>query len=139
MVLRLVHIERDRMMVRVEQGKGHKDRYTILSPVALELLEIHWRKNGPADYLFFGNDHSRPMCAGTAQAVYYQALEKSGVRKVGGIHVLRHCFATHLMENGVDIYRIKRWMGHRALSTTAGYMHVTREHLLKTKSPLDML
>ena len=138
-VLRPVHIDRGRMMLRVEQGKGHKDRYTILSPVALELLETHWRKNGSADYLFYGRDRTKPMCVGTAQAVYYQALEKSGVRKVGGIHVLRHCFATHLMENGVDIYRIKRWMGHRALSTTAGYMHVTREHLLKTKSPLDML
>jgi len=138
-ILRPVHIDRDRMMVLVVQGKGHKDRYTILSPVALDLLGKHWRLNGPADYLFFGRDRTRAMCSGTAQSVYYQALEKSGVRKVGGIHVLRHCFATHLMENGVDIYRIKRWMGHRALSTTARYMHVTREHMLKIKSPLDSL
>lgn len=138
-VLRPVHIERSRMMLRIEQGKGHKDRYTILSPVALELLETHWRKNRFTDYIFFGRDRTKPMCAGTAQAVYYQAIEKSGVRKVGGIHVLRHCFATHLMENGVDIYRIKRWMGHNALSTTARYMHVTREQMLKTRSPLDEL
>lgn len=61
------------------------------------------------------------------------------MRKVGGIHVLRHRFATHLMEAGVDIYIIKRWMGHRALSTTGRYMHVTSEHLRQVKSPLDML
>jgi len=137
--LRCVHIERSRMMLRVEQGKGHKDRYTILSPVALDLLESHWHKNKFSDYIFYGNDRTKPMSVGTAQAVYYQALEKSGVRKVGGIHVLRHCFATHLMENDVDIYHIKRWMGHRALSTTARYMHVTREHIKKTRSPLDDL
>jgi len=133
------HIESDRMMVRIEQGKGHKDRYTVLSSLALERLKEHWRVDGPMDYLFYGRDKSRPMSVGTAQQVYYQALEKSGVRRVGGIHVLRHCFATHLMEMGTDIYIIKRWMGHRALRTTAGYMHVTSEHLRSVKSPLDLL
>jgi len=72
-VLRPVHIERGRMMLRVEQGKGHKDRYTILSPVALELLEAHWRKNRFTGYIFYGRDRTKPMCAGTAQAVYSAA------------------------------------------------------------------
>jgi site-specific recombinase XerD len=64
-------------------------------------------------------------------------LRRSGVRRVGGIHVLRHCFATHALEAGTDVYTIKRWMGHRALTTTGGYMHVTAEHLANGKSPLD--
>ena len=76
---------------------------------------------------------------GTAQRVYYDALRRSGVRRVGGTHVLRHCFATHLMEAGTDIYTIKRWMGHGALMTTGRYMHVTAEHLATVKSPLDTL
>ena len=133
------HIDRGRMMLFVENGKGHKDRYTILSKKALALLEAHWCANGPFDYFFFGRDRRQPMSIGTAQAVYYQALKRSGVRHVGGIHVLRHCFATFLMEHDVDIYTIKRWMGHRALVTTGRYMHVRREHQLKIKSPLDTL
>lgn len=132
------HIDRGRMMLFVN-GKGDKDRYTILSKRALTLLEEHWYANGPFDYFFHGRDRSKPMCTGTAQAVYYQALKRANVRHVGGIHVLRHCFATYLMEQDVDIYIIKRWMGHRALVTTGRYMHVRAEHLRKVKSPLDTL
>lgn len=133
------HIDRGRMMLLVEGGKGHKDRYTILAKKALRLLEDHWRINGPFDYFFFGRDRAVPMSIGTAQQVYYQALARSGVRHVGGIHVLRHCFATFLMEAGVGIHVIKRWMGHRALVTTGRYMHVRHEHLRNIQSPLDML
>jgi integrase/recombinase XerD len=132
------HIDRGRMMLFVT-GKGHKDRYTILSARALTLLGEHWRANGPFEYFFHGRDKSRPMSVGTAQAIYYQALERSGVRRVGGIHVLRHCFATFLMEAGKDIYTIKRWMGHTALVTTGRYMHVRAERLRMVKSPLDTL
>ena len=133
------HIDRGRMMLLVEGGKGHKDRYTILSKKALRLLEDHWRMNAPFSYFFFGRDRAAPMSTATAQAVYYQALKRSGVRHVGGIHVLRHCFATFLMETGVDIHVIKCWMGHRALVTTGRYMHVRAEHLRKITSPLDDL
>ena len=133
------HIDRGRMMLLVQNGKGHKDRYTILSKKALDLLGEHWRLNKPFDYFFFGRDRHQPMCVGTAQSIYYQALKRSGVRRVGGIHCLRHCFATFLMENDVDIYVIKRWMGHRALVTTGRYMHVRSEHMRKVRSPLDTL
>jgi integrase/recombinase XerD len=132
------HIDRGRMMLFVT-GKGHKDRYTILSARAPALLGDHWRQNGPFEYCFHGRDKSRPMAVGTAQAIYYQALKRCGVRHVGGIHVLRHCFATFLMEAGKDIYTIKRWMGRGALDTTGRYMHVRAEHLRKVKSPLDTL
>jgi len=137
--VRIADLDRGRMMLRVEQGKGRKDRYTVLSGAALKLLEELWRAQRPADYLFAGQDGVRPICVGTAQAIYYAAVRISGVRRVGGIHVLRHCFATHLMEAGVDIYTIKRWMGHTALVTTGRYMHVTAEHLAKIRSPLDTL
>ena len=133
------HIDRGRMMLLVESGKGHKDRYTILSDKALSLLGEHWRTNGPFSYFFYGSDKNQPMSVGTAQAVYYHALKRSGVRRVGGIHVLRHCFATFLMESGHDIYSIRRWMGHRALVTTGRYMHVRAEHERRARSPLDML
>ena len=137
--VKIADVDRGRMMLRVEQGKGHKDRYTVLSKRALRLLEELWRAYRPAEFFFTGQDRIRPICAGTAQAVYYAALRSSGVRRVGGIHVLRHCFATHLMEAGADIYTIKRWMGHGALVTTGRYMHVTAEHLARVKSPADML
>jgi len=137
--VRLADVDRGRMMLRVEQGKGHKDRYTVLSARALSLLEDLWRAEHPTDYFFTRAHSDQPLCDGTAQAVYYAALRTSGVRRVGGIHVLRHCFATHLMEAGVDIYTIKRWLGHTALVTTGRYMHVTAEHLAKAKSPLDTL
>lgn len=137
--IRPKHIDRDRMMLFVDCGKGHKDRYTILSEKALKLLEEHWYFNKPTDYFFFGCNRNEPMCTGTAQSIYYQALKRTGIRRVGGIHVLRHCFATHLMEQGTDIYTIKKWMGHRALTTTGRYMHVSMEHLLKAISPLDII
>jgi site-specific recombinase XerD len=138
--VRIADVDRGRMMLRVEQGKGHRDRYTILSERALTLLEELWRWRHPLNFFFFTRQNfHRPVCAGTAQAVYYAALRQSGVRRVGGIHVLRHCFATHLMEAGVDIYTIRRWMGHTALVTTGRYMHVRAEHLAKVKSPLDTL
>ena len=133
-----VDVDRGRMMLKVT-GKGHKDRYTLLAAHTLKLLEEHWRANRPESYFFFGRDKSRPMADGTAQAVYYQALERSGVRRVGGIHTLRHCFASHALADGHDIFSIKRWLGHTALVTTGRYMHVVPGSARKVLSPLDNL
>lgn len=133
------HIDRGRLMLFVQGGKGHKDRYTILSKKALGLLEEHWRANGPFEYFFYGENKNAPMSVNTAQNVYNHAVENSGVRRVGGIHVLRHCFATFMVEAGVEIQVIQRWMGHRAMATTAGYMHVRSERLRNIESPLDTL
>jgi integrase/recombinase XerD len=137
--VKLTDVDRGRMMLRVEQGKGRKDRYTVLSARALQLLEDLWRRDRPAEYFFLGQGGAGPICRGTAQAVYYTALRRSGVRRVGRIHVLRHCFATHALEAGVDLYTIKRWLGHRALATTGRYMHLTAEPRTGAKSPLDTL
>jgi integrase/recombinase XerD len=133
-----VDVDRGRMMLKVS-GKGHKQRYTILARHSLELLEQHWRANRPSSYFFFGRDRSAPMAVGTAQAIYYQALERSGVRRLGGIHTLRHCFASHALHDGHDIFAIKRWLGHTALVTTGRYMHVVPGSLEKVVSPLDRL
>ncbi len=133
-----VHVDRGRMMLKV-CGKGHKERYTLLAAHTLGLLEQHWRCNHPQSYFFFGRERSRPMAIGTAQAIYYQALARSGVRNLGGIHVLRHCFASHALHNGHNIFDIKRWMGHTWLKTTGRYMHVVPGSLRKVVSPLDTL
>ena len=140
-VVRLLprHIEADRMMLFVKSGKGHKDRYTLLSQAALEITRTYWREFRPTQWLFPGRTDSRPMTEATAQQIYDQAVTKSGVRKIGGIHTLRHCFATHQMENGVDIYAIKRFLGHNSIVTTSRYMHVRQERLRKVVSPLDLL
>lgn len=137
--LRPRHIESGRMTIRVEEGKGRKDRYTVLSEALLAELKYYWRAFRPNDWLFFGKFRDRPMPVGTAQKIYCKAKKKCGIAKGRGIHTLRHCFATHLLENGTDIYRIKRLMGHASLSTTFGYTHVTEERISKVKSPLDEL
>jgi integrase/recombinase XerD len=131
-------VNRGSMMLFVT-GKGHKDRYTLLASHSLELLEAHWRANRPESYFFFGTDKAVPMAVGTAQAIYYQAVERAGVRRVGGIHTLRHCFASHALEDGHDIFAIKRWLGHTALATTGRYMHLVPGATRRVVSPLDML
>jgi site-specific recombinase XerD len=132
-----VDVDRGRMMLKVT-GKGHKQRYTILARHSLLLLEEHWRANRPTLYFFFGRDKSQPMSTGTAQAIYYQALKRSGVRNLGGIHTLRHCFASHAIHNGHDIFALQRWLGHTALATTGRYMHVV-PGAPAVVSPLDTL
>jgi site-specific recombinase XerD len=96
-----------------------KQRYTILARHSLRLLEEHWRANRPTSYFFFGRDKFQPMSAGTAQAIYYQALKRSGVRNLGGIHTLRHCFASHALHNGHRLFAVKRWLGHSHSKTGA--------------------
>lgn len=136
--LKVNHIESGRMMLRVEQGKGRKDRHTILSPWLLDELRAYYRQQGPVTWLFparRGGDV--PMIAGTAQKIFYNALERAGLPNRGGIHCLRHSFATHLLEDGVDLLTLKMLLGHSHFSTTAGYLHVSRKRLAAVRSPLD--
>jgi site-specific recombinase XerD len=134
------HIESDpsRMVIRVEQGKGRKDRYTILSETLLDVLRKYWKTYQPGDWIFFGRDRDRPISIATAQRIYYNAKKKTGITKGRGIHTLRHCFASHLLWQGTDIHKIKRLLGHTSIKTTVKYLHVTEEQLAKIKSPLDM-
>ena len=138
--LRPHHIESGRMMIRVEQGKGRKDRYTILSPWLLEELRRYWRVCRPGEWLFPSPvDERRPFCDRTAQGMYYAALARAGLPNRGGIHSLRHSFATHLVEAGVEITAIKMMLGHRNIQTTAQYLHVSTERIARIHSPLDAL
>ncbi|MBW2154996.1 MAG: tyrosine-type recombinase/integrase [Deltaproteobacteria bacterium] len=137
--LKPIHIESDRMMIRVDQGKGNKDRYSLLSQRLLEELRLYWKTYQPGRYLFSGKDPNKPMPIGTAQRIYYTAKRKAGIKRATGIHTLRHCFATHLLEAGTDIRTIQMLMGHKSVSTTMVYLQVTRKKISSTRSPLDLL
>ena len=134
------HIESDpsRMMIRVEQGKGRKDRYTILSKKLLPMLRDYWQKCKPKEWLFPGRTQKEPMSPGTAQRIYHTAKQRAGITKGRGIHTLRHCFASHLLWGGEDMYTIKRLLGHSSIKTTVRYLHVTQDQINAVISPLDM-
>jgi site-specific recombinase XerD len=133
------HIDSKRMLIKVEQGKGRKDRYTILSTRLLRELRHYYKTFQPKTYLFPSTykDKSR-LCYQSIRKIYENARKKAGVKKGDGIHTLRHSFATHLLEAGYDIRRIQVLMGHQRLSTTMIYLHVSRKTLSKIPSPLDL-
>ena len=133
------HIDSARMQIRVEDGKGHKDRYTLLSPRLLQELRDYYRMFGPKAWLFFGRDINQPLPPGTGQHIFYIAQERAGLPDKGGIHSLRHSFATHLLESGVEITAVQRLLGHSSLSTTSVYLHVRQERLAQIQSPLQLL
>ena len=139
--LKPIHIESDpsRMLIRVEQGKGRRDRYTILSNRLVTVLRDYWLKYQPAEWVFFGQERSKPMPIATAQRIYYNAKKRSGTTKGRGIHTLRHCFASHLMWKGTDIPTIKKLLGHSSIKTTYTYLHVTQAQIDKVVSPLELL
>ena len=137
--LRVGDIHGDRMMIRVEQGKGGKDRYTVLSARLLTELRAHFRRVRPQKWLFFGLRRDTPLCTSTAQRAFDAAKKRAGITRAGGIHTLRHCFATHLLEAGVDVTVIQELMGHSSILTTMRYLQVTRKTISATQSPLDLL
>lgn len=137
--LKVTDIHSDRMMIKVDQGKGRKDRYTLLSKRLLGELRAYWKIKRPAVWLFPGIHLHKPGCSRMAQKVYAQAVSKAGIKRRGGIHTLRHCFATHLLEAGVDIRTIQLLMGHSSILSTVRYLQVTSKTLQGTQSPLDLL
>lgn len=136
--LRIVDLDCSRQMLRVNQGKGQKDRFTILPLTLIDQLEAYRKAYQPQDYFFYSRDGKTPITIATAQKVYYQAIRKAGIIKKCGIHILRHSFATHLLDSGWDIFTIKALLGHRSLSTTAKYIHVMTP-INRVRSPLDVL
>jgi site-specific recombinase XerD len=137
--LKVRDIESQRLMIRVEQGKGRKDRYTILSPRLLEELRLYWKLYRPAPYLFPSKDPSRAMHIGHAQKIYYLAKQRAGIPRGHGIHTLRHCFGTHLLEAGVDLRTIQTLMGHNCLTTTMRYLQVRSQSLTAQRDRLELL
>jgi site-specific recombinase XerD len=137
--LKLSDIHPERMMIRVEQGKGKKDRYTILSQRLLGELRKYKQAYQPVLWVFFGKTRNDPLHITAAQKVYNLAKHKSGIEKGKGIHTLRHCFATHLLEAGVDLVTIKTLLGHNSLQSTQRYLQIRQPKLGSTTSPLDLL
>jgi site-specific recombinase XerD len=132
-------IDSSRMLIRVRQGKGRKDRYTLLSEKALVLLRIYWSVYRPQKWLFPGQKAQNPVDLSTVRKVFKKACRDAGIRKPASVHTLRHSFATHLIEEGVDLFYIQRLLGHSAAKTTAIYLHVTHKDVARIKSPLERL
>jgi site-specific recombinase XerD len=138
--LKVEHLDSARNQIRVVQGKGKKDRYTLFSPPLQEQLRAYWRAFRPRLWLFpSGRNPQEPMHEATAQRAFYHAVARAGLPRKGGIHSLRHSFATHLLESGVEIPVLQRLLGHANVSTTMGYMHVRQERLSQIQSPLQLL
>ncbi len=137
--LKVSDIDSQRMCLRIEQGKGQKDRYVPLSPTLLAHLREYWRRYRPPTWLFPGPWPQRPMSRSGATHIYHIAKDKAGIRKNGGLHTLRHCFATHLLEAGTELVVIQRLMGHTSIRSTMRYLHIAQEQTATARSPLELL
>jgi integrase/recombinase XerD len=137
--LRPDDIDSQRMVIRVRQGKGRKDRYVMLSPRLLTLLREYWKAARPTEWLFPGDVPGHPITGKSVQYICAQAARTAGLGKHVTVHTLRHSFATHLLEAGTDIRTIQVLLGHRNLKTTAIYTHVAPNAGETTRSPLDRL
>jgi integrase/recombinase XerD len=139
LALRVEDIDSRRMLLWVRQGKGQKDRRVPLSPALLEALRAHWRQRRPRTWLFPGKTPSGQRSLGALQRVVRRAVVAAGLTKKVSLHTLRHSYATHLLEAGVDVVTIQRLLGHRDLQTTARYLHLTAPHLGQTPGLLEQL
>jgi integrase/recombinase XerD len=137
--LKVGDIDSSRMMIRIEEGKGAKDRYAMLSPQLLAILRGYWRLARPRQWLFPGRDEDRPIDPQVLHAACRSAYKAAGLAKRVTVHTLRHSFATHLLEAGTDIRIIQVLLGHSNLSTTARYTRVASTTIRNTASPLDRL
>jgi len=137
--LRVHDIDSARMTIRVEQGKGGQDRYTVLSARLLDALRAYWRVARPTTWLFPSKDGTRPLDPSGLQRAYTLAKRRAGITKPGGIHALRHAFVTHLLEAGVDRHTLQRLLGHKSITTTTRYWHLTHAALTTQADRLELL
>lgn len=137
--LKVSDIDSARKVLRVRHGKGRKDRQTLLPAKLLELLRCYWRNQRPTDWLFPSSDSTRPISAKAVFLACRKAAQKAGISKPVHPHSLRHAFATHLLEAGVNLRTIQILLGHANLETTARYLHVADVAVRTTASPLDSL
>ena len=137
--LKVANIDSSRMVIRVEQGKGAKDRYVMLSPQLLGILRSYWQLTRPAHWLFPGRDADHPLHPTALHGACRSAQAAAGLDKRVTVHTLRHSFATHLLESGTDIRIIQALLGHNNLQTTARYTQVATSTIGRTPSPLDRL
>jgi len=136
--LRVTDIDSQRMVIRIEQGKGRRDRYVMLSPHVHRVLQEYWRERHPTT-LLFPNPAGRPLTRESVNRVFHQARRRAKITKRVYPYSLRHACATHLLESGTNIRVIQTLLGHRSLRTTQRYTHVATTYLQDTPSPLDRL
>jgi site-specific recombinase XerD len=136
--LKVSDLDADRMTVRIAQGKGARDRYVPLSPRLLKEWRAYWPTTPPRLRLFPNRAGTRPIDVTVAQKLFTLPKLRAGIRKQGGIHALRHAFATHLIEAGRDLPTVQHWLGHRFISSTLRYFHLSQGRFLATPSPLDL-
>ena len=137
--IQLKDLDSARHRLVVSHPKGGRQRYTLLSENLLVVLRDYYRQARPKTFLFPGLEPLVPINKATGQGIFYGAVAKAGLPDRGGIHCLRHSFATHCLENGIEITVVQRLLGHASLSTTAGYLHVRAERLAQIQSPLGLL
>jgi integrase/recombinase XerD len=137
--LKLTDIDSGRMILRVEEGKGKKDRNVMLSPALLQTLRGYWKRSRPRVWLFPGARGKGPLHETLMQRAFQEARQTARIAKPVSFHSLRHSFATHLLESGVNVRTIQALLGHRSLGTTQRYTHVAGDYLRETRSPLDRL
>jgi integrase/recombinase XerD len=132
-------IDSQRMVIRVEAGKGRKDRYVMLSPRLLDILRDYWKRTHPKEWLFPGDRPGEPITRFAVEHACREARERSGITRPVTPHSLRHAFAVHLLESGTDLRTIQLLLGHRNLATTARYLRIATSKVCATASPLDAL
>jgi len=137
--LKLTDIDSQKMLIRVEQGKGKMDRNVMLAASLLETLRAYWKERKPRGWLFPGQPPKRPLNATVIQRSFIVAKQAARITKPVSFHSLRHSFATQLLESGVNVRTIQALLGHRSLGTTQRYIHVAGDYLRQTRSPLDAL
>jgi len=137
--LKVSDVDSQRMTIRVEQGKGQKDRYTLLGQRTLDILRDYWKEYRPVGWLFPGKTESESLSVSSVQKVFEKALLRAGIKKPASVHTLRHSFATHLLEAGTDLFHIQPHLGPTSLKTTAVYLHLSRKGLEDLASPVDLL
>jgi site-specific recombinase XerD len=137
--LKIEDIDSKRMLIHIKGSKGRKDRYTMLSETALDILRRYWREYKPEKWLFEGARAGRYLSTRTVEKILEHACEKANIRKDVSVHTLRHSFATHLLEGGTDLRYIQELLGHKDSKTTEIYTHVSTKSIGKIKSPLDSL
>jgi integrase/recombinase XerD len=138
-LLKISDIDSDRMLIRVEHGKGGKDRFVMLSPRLLSILRTYWRLTRPKHFLFPGRDQDRPLEPTVLHAACRSARTAAALNKPVTVHTLRHTFATHLLENGADVRIIQVLLGHASVSSTMRYTQVATKTICATPSPLDRI
>ncbi len=135
--LKVTDVDSKRMLIRIKQGKGSKDRNTILSKAALKALREYWSQYRPKEWLFEGRFPDRPISGRAIHRVMIKAKKLAGITKPATVHTLRHSFATHLLEAGTELYHIQLLLGHSSINTTTIYLHVSSNELVRIVSPLD--